>query len=45
MSDPGRPTSYDKTFGRDTRLLILRLFVVVFFAVLFWQAVIVAGRP
>jgi hypothetical protein len=44
MSDPDRLTSHDKTFGRDTRLLILRIFVVVFLAVLFWQAVIAAGR-
>ena len=46
MSDPERLTSPDdKTFGRDTRLLILRIFVVVFLAVVFWQAVIAAGRP
>jgi hypothetical protein len=29
----------------DTRGLILRIIVVVFLAVLFWQAVIAAGRP
>jgi hypothetical protein len=45
MSDPDRLTSHDKTFGRDTRLLILRLFVAVFLAMLFCQAVIAAGRP
>ena len=34
-----------KSFGADTRGLILRIVVVVFLAVLFWQAVIAAGRP
>jgi hypothetical protein len=46
MSDPDRLTSRDdKTFGRDTRLLILRIVVVAFIAALFWQAIIAAGRP
>ena len=46
MSDPDRLTSLDdKTFGRDTRLVVLRICVVVFLAVLFWQAIIAAGRP
>jgi hypothetical protein len=45
MSDPGRLTTHDKSFGADTRGLILRIVVVVFLAVLFWQAVIAAGRP
>ncbi len=45
MSDPDRLTSHDdKTFGRDTRGLILRIIVVACLAVLFWQAIIAAGR-
>ena len=44
MSDPDRLTSHDdKTFGRDTRGLILRIVVVVFLAALFWHMVIAAG--
>ena len=39
MSDPDRLTSHDdKTFGLDTRALILRIIVVAFLAALFWQA-------
>ena len=46
MGDPDRLTSHDgKTFGRETGLLILRIIVVAFFALLFWQTVIAAGRP
>jgi hypothetical protein len=45
MSDPDRLTSHDKTFGRDTRLLILRIIVVAFLAALFWHTVIAAGLP
>ena len=45
MSDPDRLTSHDdKTFGLDTRGLILRVIVVAFLAVLFWHTVIGAGR-
>jgi hypothetical protein len=45
MGDPDRLTSHDdKTFGRDTRGLILRIIAVAFLSVLFWQAVITAGR-
>ena len=44
MSDPNRLTSHDKTFDRDTPGLILRIIVVVFLGVLFWHAVIAAGR-
>jgi hypothetical protein len=44
MSDPDRLTSHDgKTFDRDTRGLILRIFVVACLGVLFWQAIIAAG--
>jgi hypothetical protein len=43
MNDPDRLTSHDKTFGRDTRGLILRIIVVAFLAALFWQAIIAAG--
>jgi hypothetical protein len=44
MSDPGRLTSRkDKTFGRDTRALILRIIVVACLGVLAWQAIIAAG--
>jgi hypothetical protein len=46
MSDPDWLTSHDdKAFGRDTRGLILRIIVVAFLGVLFWQAIIAAGRP
>jgi hypothetical protein len=46
MSNPDRLTSHvDKAFGRDTRGLILRIIVVAFLGVLFWQAIIAAGRP
>jgi hypothetical protein len=46
MSDPDRLTSHDdKARARDTRGLILRIIVVAFLGVLFWQAVIAAGRP
>jgi len=45
MSDPDMLTSHDdKACGRDTRGLILRIFVVAFLGMLFWHAVIVAGR-
>jgi hypothetical protein len=44
MSDPNRLTSHDKTFGRDTRGLILRIIVVALLAVLFWHTVVAAGR-
>jgi hypothetical protein len=43
MSDSDRLTSHDKTFDRDTRLLILRIIVVTFLAALFWHTVIGAG--
>jgi hypothetical protein len=43
MSDPERLTSHDDT-AHDTRGLILRIVVVVFLGVLFWHAVIAAGR-
>ncbi len=46
MSDPDWLTSHvDKAFGRDTRGLILRTIEVAFLGVLFWQAIIAAGRP
>jgi hypothetical protein len=45
MSDPDRLTSHDDwTFGLDTRGLILRIVVVAFIGMLFWQTVIAAGR-
>jgi hypothetical protein len=45
MSDPNGLTSHDdKTFGRDTRGLILRIIVVACLGMLFWQTVIAAGR-
>jgi hypothetical protein len=45
MSDPDRLTSHDdKTFGRDTRGLILRIIVVALLAALFWHTVVAAGR-
>ena len=44
MSDPDRLTSRDdKTFGRDTRGLILRILVIACLGALFWQAIIAAG--
>jgi hypothetical protein len=44
MSDPDRLTSHDdKTFGLDTRGVILRIIVVAFLGVLFWQAILAAG--
>jgi hypothetical protein len=44
MSDPERLTSHDdKTFDRDTRGLLLRIFVVACLGVLFWQAIIAPG--
>ena len=44
MSDPGRLISReDKTFGRDTRGLILRILVVGCLGALFWQAIIAVG--
>jgi hypothetical protein len=43
MSDRDRLTPHDKTFDRDTRGLILRIFVVACLGVLFWQAIIAAG--
>ena len=43
MSDPDRLPSRDKTFGRHTRGLILRIIVVACLGVLFWQAIIAAG--
>jgi hypothetical protein len=45
MSDPDRLTSHDKTFGCDTRGLILRIIVVAFLAALFWHTVIGAALP
>ena len=45
MSEPDRLTHDDKSFGSDTRDLILRIIVVAFLAVLFWHTVIAAGRP
>ena len=45
MSDPDWLTSHDdKACVRDTRGLILRIIVVVFLGLLFWQAIIAAGR-
>jgi hypothetical protein len=45
MSDPDRLTSHDdKTFGLDTRGLILRIIVVALLAALFWHTVVAAGR-
>jgi hypothetical protein len=45
MSDPDRLTSQDeKTLGRATRGLILRIIVVACLGVLFWQAILAAGR-
>jgi hypothetical protein len=44
MSDPDRLSSHDdKTFGRDTRGLILRILVVACLCMIFWQAIIAAG--
>ena len=45
MSDQDWLTSHDdKAYGRDTRGLILRIVVVAFLGVLFWQAIIAAGK-
>jgi len=45
MSDPDWLTSHDdKACGHDTRGLILRIIVVAFLGMLFWHAVIAAGR-
>jgi hypothetical protein len=45
MSDPDRLTSHDDMArGCDTRGLVLRIIVVAFLGVLFWQAIIAAGR-
>ena len=45
MSDPDWLTSHDEQArARDTRGLILRIIVVAFLGVLFWQAIIAAGR-
>jgi len=45
MSDPNRLTSHDDiAHGRETRGLILRIIVVAVLGVLFWQAIIAAGR-
>jgi hypothetical protein len=45
MSDPDWLTSHDDMArGRDTRGLILRIIVVAVLGVLFWQAIIAAGR-
>ena len=44
MSDPDRLISRDdKTFGHDTRGLILRIIVVACLGVLAWQTIIAAG--
>ena len=41
-----RLTPYDKhARARDTQALILRIIVVAVLGVLFWQAIIAAGRP
>jgi hypothetical protein len=46
MSDPDRLTyDDDKTFGRNTQSLILRIIVVACLGVLFRHTVIAAGRP
>ena len=45
MNDPDRLTSNAKTFGADTRGLILRIVVVAFIAALFWHTVIAAELP
>jgi hypothetical protein len=45
MSDPDWPTPYQKQArARDTQGLILRIIVVAFLGVLFWEAIIAAGR-
>jgi hypothetical protein len=45
MSDPDRLTSHDNMpRGRDTPGLILRIIVVAVLGVLFWQAIVAAGR-
>jgi hypothetical protein len=44
MSDPDLLISRDdKTFGRDTQALILRIIVVACLGVIVWQAIIAAG--
>jgi hypothetical protein len=44
MSDPDRLICRDdKTFSRDARGLILRIFVVACLGVIVWQAIIAAG--
>ena len=44
MSDSGRLTTHDdKTFGRDTRGLVLIILVIAYLGVLFWQTVIAGG--
>lgn len=46
MSDPDRLISRDdKSFGLDTRSLILRIIAVAFLAAFFWHTVIGAGMP
>jgi hypothetical protein len=42
MSDPDRLTSHDDT-ELDTRGLILRIILVAFFGMIFWQAILAAG--
>jgi hypothetical protein len=44
MSDPDRLTPHT-TLRHDTRGLILRIIVVAFFGMLFWQAILAAGMP
>ena len=44
MSDPDRPTSHDdKTYGRDTGGLILRIVAVGFLTAVLWHIVVAAG--
>ena len=46
MSDPDWLTPHNKhARARDTQGLILRIIVVAFLGVLFWQAIIAAGWP
>jgi hypothetical protein len=46
MSDPDRPTlPGDKPYSQEARNLILRIIVVGFLAVLFWQAIIAVETP
>ena len=45
MSDPDRLASQDdKTFGRATRGLILRIIAVGFLTAVLWHMVVAAGR-